>query len=381
MHRNNQIYCGICNFLVFTTIAVVQSQMIPFMKAIGYNSFQQALILASGALVAIFGQFIFGYLCDRYHQMRRFFSIAYIAYLLGASGMFWFVSNWFFYHLFMIGFSSGLVRILMGLNETWMFEIDPDHYGALRACGALGLSIGSLFFGYFLTIINYQDLIYFLLGFGIFTVILVHFCKDIKNENKHFDKEGLKKLLKNPSYLLLVFILLLIYMAGSADQYTVVNKLLAVGGDVTDVGWKWGIQSFAEIPIFFLGNWFLQRFRTKQILKFAIFMYALKFFLYAFLQTPLLLVGCALLQFVTLPLILLTSKFLIHDVTDENVGNSAQMFAMAIFIGGGSLFAPLLSSFFIDQFGYDATLYGISAFCLLPLLLCHWIKEGKTKRE
>lgn len=381
MHRNNQIYCGICSFFVFTTIAVVQSQLIPFMTNVGYNSLQQALILASGAIVAIFGQFIFGYLCDRYHQIRRFFSIAYIAYLFTATGMFWFASNWFLYHLFMIGFSSGLLRILMGLNETWMFEIDSDHYGALRACGALGLSVGSLFFGYLLTIISYHELRFFLLGIGVATVFLVHFCKDIQNESKSFDKKGLKKLLKDPSYLLLVFILLLIYMAGSADQYTVVNKLLAVGGDVKDVGWKWGIQSFAEIPIFFLGNWFLQKFRAKQILWFAIFMYALKFFLYAFFQTPLLLVACALLQFVTLPLIMLTSKFLIQEVADENVRNSAQMFAMAIFIGGGSLFAPLLSSFFIDQFGYDTTLYGISTFCLLPLFLCHWIKEDKPRKE
>ena len=72
-------------------------------------------------------------------------------------------------------------------------------------------------------------------------------------------KDDLKDLLSNRRYLLLVLIFLLIYMAGTADQYTVVDKLLQIGGSTADVGWKWSIQSFCEFPLFLAGGWLLSK--------------------------------------------------------------------------------------------------------------------------
>lgn len=101
-------------------------------------------------------------------------------------------------------------------------------------------------------------------------------------------------------------------------------------------------------------------------------MYALKFFLYGFFQTPILLIVCAGLQLVTMPIILLTSKYLICNTVDPETANSAQMFAMAIFVGGSALITPLVTAYLIQCFDYDLTLYIISVFCMVPFFMSYF---------
>mgnify|MGYP006914997187 CR=1 FL=1 len=56
---------------------------------------------------------------------------------------FWVERQTFWYHVFTVALMGGMVKVIMGLDETWMLEIDQENYGRLRASGALGLTIGS----------------------------------------------------------------------------------------------------------------------------------------------------------------------------------------------------------------------------------------------
>lgn len=366
--RQRHLYY-ICNFLVFAALAMVNTVMIPYMKAVGYSLMQQSVILAANALIAIIGQFLFGYLCDRHHSMKRFFLIAYISFVAGTCLMLIREDQLFWYHLFSIALSSGLVKVVSGLNETWMLLADANHYGRLRAAGALGLTAGSPIAGYIAQMMSFRSLMWAFLALSALILVLLGRCKDVKKEKSSNLKDDLKDLLSNRRYLLLVLIFLLIYMAGTADQYTVVDKLLQIGGSTADVGWKWSIQSFCEFPLFLAGGWLLSKVKPLTLLGFGILMYAVKFALYAFAQEPLWIVACASLQLVTMPMVLLSSKFLIKEVSAEAVAGSAQMFAMAVFVGISALLTPLICAPLVEHLGHDVTLYGIAVFCLIPLAL------------
>ena len=106
----------VVNFLIFVSLAAVNTQMIPFMTTVGYTLMQQGIILAGGAVCAIVGQFLFGYLCDRFHRIRRFFLIGYVIFLAAAVAMLLHEETLFTYHLFAIALSAGMVKVLMGLN-------------------------------------------------------------------------------------------------------------------------------------------------------------------------------------------------------------------------------------------------------------------------
>ena len=74
------------------------------------------------------------------------------------------------------------------------------------------------------------------LALSALILVLLGRCKDVKKEKSSNLKDDLKDLLSNRRYLLLVLIFLLIYMAGTADQYTVVDKLLQIGGSTAMSG-------------------------------------------------------------------------------------------------------------------------------------------------
>ena len=244
--RQRHLYYA-CNFFVFAALAMVNTITIPYMKEIGYSLMQQSVILAANALIAILGQFLFGYLCDRFHAIKRLFLMAYILFIAGTCVMLMQGKKRFWIHLLSIALSGGLVKVVTGLNETWMLQADAQHYGRLRAAGALGLSAGSPIAGYISAQLSYGAMMWGFLAVSAMAILMLLRCKDVRLKKSADLKHDLKQLLCNRDYLLLVIIFLLIYMAGTADQYTVVDKLLHIGGSAREVGWKWGIQSFCHL--------------------------------------------------------------------------------------------------------------------------------------
>lgn len=354
--------------------------MIPFMTSIGYDVIQRGYILAANSIIAILGQFIFGYLCDRYAQIKKFFFIAYTILLISGICMFLKNEPMFLYHLITIAIMGGMVKVIMGLNETWMLELDAQNYGTLRAWGALGLTIGSPIAGYLVREFSYTSL---MITFGVvsfFLYLLIFYSPDAKKDNKErISITSVKELLKNYRYLWLVSIYLLVYMIGTADQYVVIDKMLDIGSSNTLVGIKWALQSFMEVPLFLVATKILNRFKPGTLLLFGTFMYGIKFLLYGVSFEGWMVTATAGLQLVTLPIVMLTSKVMIKDITPQKLQSSAQMFAMAIFIGVSGLITPLITSFLSQWIGYDKTLYTVAAFTVVPL--CLTILYLKTNKK
>lgn len=358
------------NFFAFFAISMVNTQMIPFLSKLGYTVIQRGYILAGTAIIAIIGQFLFGFLCDRFKRIRIFFFIAYALLTASSFAMFLVEYQFFYYHLCVVALMGGMVKVIMGLDETWMLEIDEDNYGKLRASGALGLTVGSPIAGFLVKQFHYPSL---MISFGIVSVVMVYLilrAQDVcKKGDKRIQLSNVKTLITNRGYLMLVLIYLLVYMIGTADQYVVIDKMLDIGAGNGAIGIKWALQSFMEVPLFLFSAKILQRFQTKTLLWFGTVMYAVKFVLYGISAQPWMIIAAASLQLVTLPIIMLTSKVLIRKATPSELFSSAQMFAMATFIGVSGLITPVITSNLSEAIGYNRTLYAVAAFAIVPLIL------------
>lgn len=372
-------YC-VMNFLAFFAISMVNTQLIPFLTAVGYDVVTRGYLLAADAVVAIIGQFGFGYLCDKYKKIKPFFALAFALMLVSGVLLFWQSRQLIWYHLCCVALSGGMVKVIMGLNETWMLEADSEHYGVLRSFGALGLTIGSPIAGMLSDTFGYAALIITLSAVSVLCFIMIKMVSDVQKSRESIHLSSLSKLFTNVPYLLLVLIYLLIYMIGTADQYVVVDKMLDLGEGRAMVGIKWALQAFMEVPLFLMAGKILHYFRPATLLIFGTVMYAVKFALYAYVQNGWWIVAVASMQFVTLPIIMLTSKVLIKAETPKELSSSAQMFAMAVFIGVSGLVTPLITSILSDAFGYDMTLYLVSGFSLVPLMvIACYLHISKTR--
>lgn len=380
LNQNMKWKCYCLNFLAFFAISMVNTQMIPFLTSIGYDVVTRGMILAGNAVIAIIGQFLFGYVCDKFKKIKPFFALAYGLLLISGILMFWVSEQMFWYHMVSVGVMGGMVKVIMGLNETWMLELDSEHYGILRAAGALGLTIGSPIAGFLVDSFDFGALIIALSITSVLCFVFIFLTKDVNKKGEPIQIKTLKKLLSNIPYLLLVLIYLLVYMIGTADQYVVIDKMLDLGAEHSLVGIKWALQSFMEVPLFLLAGRILKKYKPSTLLIFGTIMYGVKFVLYGISQDGWWIIATAALQIVTLPIIMLTSKVLIKETTPDELASSAQMFAMAIFIGVSGLITPLITSALSNSLGYDMTLYMVAGFSIVPLV-CIFLYLKVRKKE
>lgn len=378
MKKQYRLY--ILNFLSFFIIALVNTQWIPFLTSLGYSIVERGYIFAMNAVIAMIGQSVFGYLCDRYHKIKPFFFIAYLFFVISSLCMFLKREQVFYYHLFSVSISGGMIKVIMGLEETWMLQIDEEHYGKLRAWGALGLTVGAFFASMIVNIGSYVALMIVLIMLSFLLAYFILITKDMKTKTQErMAFSNIKELMCNKKYWLLIIIFLFIYMIGTADQYVVIDKMLAIGASNEMVGMKWAIQSLMEVPCLLLASKLLTRFKPFTLLVFGTVMYAVKFILYAYASNSWIIVMAAALQIVTLPIIMLTSKIFIKEVAPTSLYATAQMLAMALFMGVSGIITPLFTSYVSHSIGYDATLYIVASFAVIPMVFLFWYQKLNRK--
>ncbi|MGB7594421.1 MAG: MFS transporter [Erysipelotrichaceae bacterium] len=379
MSQNNRL---MIRFMAVFLIAYIgftlpYTQIIPYLNHVGYSASQRGVILAGMSLVGIFGQFLFGYLSDKYRTVKKFYYMTMIALVVISGSVYAVTGNLIYYHLITVALTGGLFQIVVSLLDAWVLEINPYlvlHYGKIRAFGALGWAIGAPITAWIVNNLGYDKLGWANVGITLLTFALSWTLKDAV---KIPHKEGLhlsdvKKLLLRKEYLVLIAILFLINMISSADMYTVIDKMLILGATNAQVSMKWSLQAILELPLFFLGARLLIRFGGKKLLLFATAMYFIRFLGYAWANTPYLLIAFSGFQLVTFPLINVSSKVLIAGESPDHLRSTGLLFATSMSFSLSSFIVPLVFGFVVERFGANATLIGIAFSALVPFGLGLW---------
>ena len=371
--KNIMMLC-LLYFVSFISFALPYGYMQTFLVYVGYDVVERGIILSGCAVVAILVQFFAGYLCDKYKTDKVFYNLIVILFVISTYVMYRVTEMNFFLHLIFISLVGGLFRTVMAVQDAWCLETDDDcknNYGPIRAFGAVGWMIGSPLGAWVIEQYGYPSLGLVFAVLSIFNVAITFFMQDaIKQEKKegiHFS--DLKKLVADKRYVIIVLIFLIINIIATADTYTMVDKMLVLGADEGMIGARWSIQAFTELPLFFAGGYLLKKFGDYRLMMFGTIMYIIRFLLYAVVQSPEMLIVVSLLQCVTYPLIMITSKTLVDDTTPPELRASGQTIASAFYVGVSLLIAPVLSGILADAFGLDLTLaiFGLSGVLAIAL--------------
>ena len=362
-------------FVSFISFALAYGYMQTFLVYVGYDVVERGIILSGCAVVAIAMQFFVGYLCDKYKTDKWFYNLCVALFAISAYIMYSITDRNFFVHLIFISLLGGLERSTCTVQDTWCLETDEEcknNYGAVRAFGAIGWMIGTPIAAWIIENHGYEMIGPVFAGLSVFNVLVTFFMKDATKTDK---KEGnikfsdLKELLANKQFILITLMFLIINTIAMADTYTMTDKMLLLGATETLVGTRLSIQAFTELPLFFAGAWLLKKFGDYKIMIFGTLMYILRFVLYAIVQTPEALIMVSLLQCVTYPLIMITSKTLVDNASPQHLRASGQTISAAFYGGVSMLVAPSLSGVLANAFGFDITLliFGMSGFIVLFL--------------
>lgn len=380
--RNNYLMLKVMVmfFIVFFGAYIPLTQRIPYLSSLGYDYTEMNIIFSIQAAVGFVYQFSIGFLCDKYKTIKKFVFITQIIGTIGIFLMFTVTQHQFFYHLIIITIIAGMMNVVIGLLDAWSLELDPEikeHYGVVRGTGTLGWIVG----GYAVTFVI-EQFGYSALGltYTIISLVLLvtaYFVRDaVKAQHAQpITLKDMKLLLTNKRYLLIVLILFFTFILTNSDGLIVVTKMEELHANEMEKYLRFAIQAVAELPVMFLGAYFMKKFKAINLLVFGIAMYMVRFILYAFSSTPTLMIAASLLQLVTFPFVMITSKVLVFDNSPEHLKSSGQMLGMGIYTGIAATITPLITAFFIKIGGIDFSMFALASILIIPIVLSFFYKK------
>lgn len=356
--------------------AIGTTQMIPYLVKLGFEGTQKGLILSSMAICTLLSQFVFGYLSDKYKGCRVFFLISFGIFFVADVVLFGFRLPQFWYLLIMISITGGISRTWQGLEDTWILQVEQvkPKYSRIHAWGAVGWALGSWLAAGLLSYFDFP-IISILVTICFFVAFMFAWGQTdaTRASGKVLKIKDLKELVHNKAYVLLVLILLVLFGMGTADMYIVVDKILSIGGTSFHVGVKWGLQSLMEVPILLAGDKLLKKVDPANLMIFASIMFGIRFIIYSFVQNPWWMIATAVMQMVTFPIVIISSKIMIDQIISEKIKSSGQMAAMSVYMGISLLVMPIFCSWLSEMIGCDSALLVVATFSIaaIILILCY----------
>lgn len=358
--------------LVFSSYSLVVTQSVPFLTDMGYSPFERGLVLSFVGLVSIFGQIYMGFMSDRYATIKKFFLYLTFMLVLLVGLSFIVRVDHFPYYFLVLGFASGLTRILVNMYETWVMEIDelrPD-FGRIRAFGSMGWAFASLFSGYLIAAFSYSALAYVCALLSLIFAFLSLKMRDAeKTAGLDIKVSDIKVLFHNKNYVLFLIVYFVTYFVYNADAVTVTDLIINLGGTSKTVGIKWFVQAMSELPMLMFGAHFLLRYKGCKLMVFASIMMAIRMFLLALTRNTTSIILLSTLQAITYPLILLSQKHLVYNELPPHLRSTGQMVAVSLTAGLAAVLMPVTSGLLTPLIGIRAFLTLVSFLMLIPIVL------------
>ena len=358
--------------------------LITFLASVGYSATDRSIMFTISAVFGIASQFYIGYLCEKHHTIKRYVFITHIIYALAAVALYLYTQKNFAVHLLLVAVNMILIRVTVGLIDGWTLEIDEQcrrSYGTIRAMGSIGWSIGSYFGGILTERFGYPSLG---VACAVITVAMLVICAGVSDVRKSasvpITADNVRKLLSNRSYLLAVGILFTLFAITCCQDYTVIDKLSALGAMEKDVSLYWIVTAMVELPLFFFGNRLIRKAGMMPLLYVTAVCYGLKFFLFGAIQSVGGMIAVSAMQMCTFPLLTVVSKELIDAESPDEMKISGQQIGLSLYSGISSLVSPMMAGLLEDSIGIDSALYLIASISLISVLLITIYARGKKKR-
>lgn len=371
-------------FMMFVGLYIPFTQRIPYLTSIGYSNADMNIIFSIQAAVAFIYQLVFGFLCDKYRTIKKFFIASLIIGTIGTFFMFQITENIFFFHILTMAVMGSFLNLATGLLDSWALEIDPSiqrNYGAVRAMGTVGWIVGGYFVTLVLELYGFDSLGLTYTIIAVIVLLLTLRLSDAVKEHRSTPLriQDMKQLFFSKRYMIIVLVLMFGMMLAISDGILVVMKMEVLNATPFEKYFRFASQAVVELPLLFLGAKLLEKYNPVKLLGFAIYMFALRFVGYSIAPSPTWMIIVALMQAVTFPILMVASKQLIFRESPSHLRSSGQLFALSIYNGIGASLIPLISTFLINRGGIDFALMALAAMMVIPLsLVFYFLKLEKN---
>ena len=361
--------------LLFFALAISYSLLVTFLTSLGYTATERSVFFVGDALFGMMAQVGLGYLCDRFGKVKPFIYGCFALYVACTYLLYGTVAKSFFMHLILVMIVGGMMRITNGLMDSFTMEQSEEfkeNYGVIRLFGSIGWALGSPVAAMIVTRYGYPAL-----GTGFFAVaavmlLLVLAVSDVhvKRGNETISLENVRDLFRNRGYLVVIIILFVLFCVDTTQSYTVIDKMMYLNGTEQDVGNYWAVAAMLELPMFFLGGRLIKKYGAMKLCAMAAIVYATRYVIYALATRIIHVFIAGVLQAITYPVLMVTSKVLVDEQSPDNMKISGQQVGLSVYGSGSALVSPLVCGILTDNIGVNNTLLLIALTALVGFVLC-----------
>jgi len=271
------------NFFVYGAIAVYSTFFVVYLQSIGMSTLEIGALMAGGPIVSIIANPLWGYLSDRFRNVRLILIVMLIGSMLVMQIVFLYQSYTmiyacmlFFFFFQMPLFSQSNSLILNSIEGT------NHKFGAFRLFGSLGWAFIALVAGPVIGQIGIDRL---WIIYSVMMLISLGFAFTLpKGEAKGAAPAGkvnYRSMFVNRSFLLFLIIGLVISIPNSMNTTFIPLYIKELGGEASLIGWSAFWSSIFEIPVFLLLDRYLKKNTKTMVLCLVVIsiLFALRWFL------------------------------------------------------------------------------------------------------
>ncbi|MFF2091942.1 MFS transporter [Paenibacillus sp. NPDC058174] len=282
------------NFFVYGTIAVYSTFFALYLQSQGMSTIEIGALMAGGPVVSLIANPFWGYLSDRFRNIRRILIIMLIGNLLVMQLVFLvhtytliYACMLFFFFFQMPLFSQSNSLILNAIEGT------GHKFGAFRLWGSLGWALLAVASGPVIGAMGIERLwivysVMMLLAIGL-AFTLPAGGAPATSSLAGTAPASRRSMLRNWPFVLFLIIGLVLSIPNSMNTTFVGLYIADLGGKTSIIGWSAFFSSIFEIPVFLLLDRYLRKNVRVMMLCLAVIsvLYALRWSLMAVAESPL----------------------------------------------------------------------------------------------
>jgi MFS family permease len=372
-------------YFMFSALPMVM--LTPLLSSLGYTNQEIGFLYSIGAISGIVLSTLIGKLADRYRKLKPFVISTLISAMIFTALLF--NSSSASYLVFIFGVTAAsLSRLIAGLLDSWAVESDASirtHYGAIRAFGSIGFAIGLGFLVKFVDVYGFKAILPINLILGLVAIVLIFTTPDVSPMKRVLEKVRLKQLF-TPLYSMWILVFFFVFFVIGVEDMTITMKMIELKASASQIAWFFSAQALFELPIFLLGAKLMRRFGATKILIVALIAMSTKMFLFSWSGSIGTMLGLSIIQMLTFPLFMITSKHLIYDASHPSLKISGQLVGGAIYGNLSGVIAPAMIGMLAGMTNATTSLFALGALLFIPLLITLGFvivqyKQGITQQQ
>jgi PPP family 3-phenylpropionic acid transporter len=365
-------------FFYFCAIGVIEPYLNLYFRHLGFSGRQIGLLSGVPGLIHAVFPFLWTALADARQQRQQVFLFNTWATPLAFLSLL-FAHNFgplFLATILFTVFRSPLIPLLNAFSLQHGKEKRID-FGRFRVWGSLGYILAAIVLGKLIDLTSARTALY-----GILIAFLLcglTWGKGTSWKGEAFEgfRKEFSKVLREKRLLAFLLVGHLTWMSWAAYSNFFTIHLEALGISKGVAGWAWALGVVSEVALMFGWRRISSRFRSPDLLSWALLLIAARWFLYSLARDAVAILPLQLLHGITFAAFYLSSMAILDEMAPASLRATSQGMYSALTFGLGSFLGGLGSGFLFDQFGM-AFLFRVSS--LLALIALAWYSISQRIR-